>query len=64
MRTATRQTLPSGEMQRVAPARALVLRPQGLLLNGAMVEVAATDAFFGAPRRPETAAFVRGDMVY
>ncbi len=36
----------------------------GLMLAGRMVEVAATEAFFNAPARPETAAFVRGDMVY
>ena len=36
----------------------------GLMLNGALVEVASVDAFFEAPRDPRTAAFVRGEMVY
>jgi tungstate transport system ATP-binding protein len=35
-----------------------------LLLDGRLVEAAPTEAFFGAPRDPRTAAFVRGDMVY
>jgi len=34
-----------------------------LLLDGAVVEVAAADEFFQRPRRPQTAAFVRGDLV-
>ena len=36
----------------------------GLLLEGRIVEVAEVAAFFGSPRDPRTAAFVRGDMVY
>ncbi|NLE76037.1 MAG: phosphate ABC transporter ATP-binding protein [Chloroflexi bacterium] len=36
----------------------------GLLLEGQMVEVASTEAFFAAPSDPRTAAFVRGEMVY
>ena len=36
----------------------------GLLLNGALVELAETPAFFEAPDDPRTAAFVRGEMVY
>jgi tungstate transport system ATP-binding protein len=35
-----------------------------LLWAGELVEVAETEQFFAAPRREETAAFVRGDMVY
>ena len=35
-----------------------------LMLDGRIVEVAATDTFFNAPRDPRTAAFVRGEMVY
>jgi tungstate transport system ATP-binding protein len=35
-----------------------------LLLEGRLVEVAATEEFFTAPRDPRTAAFVRGEMVY
>jgi tungstate transport system ATP-binding protein len=35
-----------------------------LLLDGRLVETAATEEFFTAPRDPRTAAFVRGDMVY
>lgn len=36
----------------------------GLLLNGAVVEIASTEEFFQRPRLPQTAAFVRGDMTY
>lgn len=36
----------------------------GLMLNGKLVEVQATAAFFDAPIDPRTAAFVRGEMVY
>jgi tungstate transport system ATP-binding protein len=36
----------------------------GLLLDGQIVEVGETSAFFTSPRDPRTAAFVRGDMVY
>lgn len=35
-----------------------------LLLDGKLVEVAPTEAFFNAPQDERTAAFVRGDMVY
>jgi tungstate transport system ATP-binding protein len=35
-----------------------------LLLDGQIVEVAPTEAFFETPRDPRTAAFVRGEMVY
>ncbi len=34
------------------------------LLNGSVVEVGDREQFFAAPRDPQTAAFVRGDMVY
>jgi tungstate transport system ATP-binding protein len=34
------------------------------LLGGELVELAPTRDFFGAPRDPRTAAFVRGEMVY
>ncbi|MCP4422482.1 MAG: phosphate ABC transporter ATP-binding protein [Chloroflexi bacterium] len=36
----------------------------GLLLNGRLVEVSDTDSFFETPSCPETAAFIRGDIVY
>ena len=36
----------------------------GLLLNGRLIEVNETCAFFDSPADPRTAAFVRGDMVY
>lgn len=36
----------------------------GLLLEGRLVETAATEAFFEFPQDPRTAAFVRGEMVY
>jgi tungstate transport system ATP-binding protein len=35
-----------------------------LLLDGRLIEVAPPEAFFGSPRDPRTAAFVRGEMVY
>jgi tungstate transport system ATP-binding protein len=36
----------------------------GLMLNGRLVEVSDTEVFFEKPRAKETAAFVRGEMVY
>ena len=36
----------------------------GLLLNGRLVEVSETESFFEAPKRLETAAFIRGDIIY
>lgn len=36
----------------------------GLLLNGQLVEIADTAAFFDSPQDPRTTAFVRGEMVY
>jgi len=44
-------------------ARRLATRV-GLLLNGALVEIADTETFFERPRDERTRAFVRGDMVY
>ena len=35
-----------------------------LLLNGNLVEVGETEQFFSDPQRKETAAFIRGDLVY
>ena len=35
-----------------------------LLLEGKLVEIAATPSFFNSPRDSRTAAFVQGDMVY
>lgn len=35
-----------------------------LLLEGRLVEIAATPTFFETPADPRTAAFVRGEMVY
>jgi tungstate transport system ATP-binding protein len=36
----------------------------GLLMDGKLVEVGETDRFFENPRHPQTAAFVKGDIVY
>jgi tungstate transport system ATP-binding protein len=36
----------------------------GLLMDGKLVEVGDTDLFFENPRHPQTAAFVKGDIVY
>jgi tungstate transport system ATP-binding protein len=47
----------------VFQARRLASRV-GLLLSGKLVEVAETEAFFTQPQDPNTAAFVRGDMIY
>ncbi len=44
-------------------ARRLATRV-GLLVEGKLVEVAPAHEFFEAPRRPETRAFVSGEMVY
>ncbi len=35
-----------------------------LMIGGRLVEVAETEVFFAAPAREETAAFLRGDLVY
>ena len=35
-----------------------------LLLNGRLIELADTDTFFTNPENQETAAFVRGDLIY
>lgn len=47
----------------VFQARRLAQRV-GFLLDGKLVEVAATPTFFESPRDPRTTAFVRGEMVY
>ncbi len=36
----------------------------GLMLNGALIELAPTVDFFDSPRDPRTAAFINGEMVY
>ena len=36
----------------------------GLMLNGALIELAPTVDFFDSPRDPRTTAFVKGEMVY
>ncbi|OQA47220.1 MAG: Phosphate import ATP-binding protein PstB 3 [Chloroflexi bacterium ADurb.Bin325] len=36
----------------------------GLLLDGRLIEIAATEDFFANPQDPRTGAFVRGEMVY
>jgi tungstate transport system ATP-binding protein len=41
-----------------------VARRVAFLLDGELVELAATETFFNAPQDPRTAAFVRGEMVY
>ena len=35
----------------------------GLMVSGRMVELADTEAFFSAPQRPQTATFIRGDLL-
>jgi len=35
----------------------------GLMIGGRLVELADTEAFFVAPQQPETAAFLRGELV-
>ncbi len=35
-----------------------------LFLEGQIAEIADAETFFGSPRDPRTAAFVRGEMVY
>ena len=35
----------------------------GLMIGGRIVELADTEAFFSAPQQPETAAFLRGELV-
>jgi tungstate transport system ATP-binding protein len=46
----------------VFQARRLAHRT-GLMVAGRMVELAGTEAFFSAPQQPQTAAFVRGDLL-
>lgn len=36
----------------------------GLMLNGKLIEIQNTGAFFDSPSDPRTTAFVRGEMVY
>jgi len=36
----------------------------GLLMDGCLIEVEETAEFFENPRQPQTAAFVKGDIVY
>ncbi len=36
----------------------------GLLINGQIIELAATDQFFYAPIEPRTRSFINGEMVY
>ncbi len=47
----------------VFQARRLATRV-GLLLDGELVELAPTEAFFSAPRDPRTLAFTSGEFVY
>ncbi|MCA9928929.1 MAG: phosphate ABC transporter ATP-binding protein [Anaerolineales bacterium] len=47
----------------VFQARRLAHRT-ALLLNGRLIELTDTNTFFTNPEREETAAFVRGDLVY
>jgi tungstate transport system ATP-binding protein len=47
----------------VFQARRLAHRT-ALLLNGRLVEIGPTESFFTRPRQPQTAAFLRGDLVY
>lgn len=41
-----------------------VAQRTALLLNGRLVELSDTESFFERPKLAETAAFVRGDLVY
>ena len=41
-----------------------VARRVALLLRGQLIEIAATQQFFGTPADPRTADFVQGKMVY
>jgi len=43
-------------------ARRLAQRT-GLMIAGRIVELAETDAFFSNPQQPQTAAFLRGELV-
>lgn len=45
------------QAQRVAAQTAL-------LLDGRLIEIAPTDAFFARPQQPETAAFLKGTLIY
>ena len=47
----------------VFQARRLAQRT-ALLLNGRLVELSDSDTFFNNPRAPETAAFLRGDLIF
>jgi tungstate transport system ATP-binding protein len=47
----------------VFQARRLAHRT-ALLLNGRLVEIGPTESFFTRPQQPQTAAFLRGDLVY
>ncbi len=47
----------------VFQARRLAHRT-GLLLNGELIELGETNGFFTQPKREETGAFVRGELVY
>ncbi len=47
----------------VFQARRLAART-GLILDGELVELAPTEAFFTAPKDPRTAAFTSGEFVY
>lgn len=35
----------------------------GMMVAGSMIELAETEAFFSAPQQPQTAAFLRGDLL-
>jgi ABC-type phosphate transport system ATPase subunit len=35
-----------------------------LLLDGKLIEVGETEQFFSSPARPETQAFIGGELIY
>lgn len=59
----SRQTTVVIATHNIFQARRLADRT-ALLLNGKLVEVGETEPFFSNPEREETAAFIRGDLIY
>lgn len=59
----TRRTTVIIVTHNIFQARRLAHRT-GLLMAGRLVELAPTERFFTTPAQPETAAFVRGELVY
>ncbi len=59
----TRQTTVVIVTHNIFQARRLAHRT-ALLLDGKLIEVAETEQFFSNPARPETDAFIHGELVY